>query len=333
MSPRRKKKVRAAVVLRRAGPVPLEPLAELFSRLREVPFEEAVHAIVRNGGLLLRDASPDEAEQFGKILRKMNIPYTLMPADGLPELSTVKRLRRLSVKKEQIEYETTDGEQVTIKRDELLLASLTILSGEDAETPRYVLTLYRKEPFVGYRLSADVADSRRPSANAEMLRTAVVALHESYPRSALNKGIRQLARFGFKGTPQKHLTFRRLNYLESYELWLAYIRYYDINFITGTKRGQRISALGRVRFSLRRKEIGAEQEKEVETKAMESRSRRLKAVEFIPPQKRAAASRRLPDISAVDFLAPLLEETALLKIALIIAFVCLLVWLFVYSLS
>lgn len=331
MSPR-KTRVRAAIVLRRTGPIPLEPFAELYSRLRGVPFEEAAHTIVRNGGILLRDASPYETEEFGRLLRSMRITFSLIPTDSLPELSGVERLERLDVKKERIECDVADGEKLFIEREGLLLASVTALVG-DGETPRYVLTLYSKEPFVGYRISVDVADSKRLSEHAMMFQKAVLNLYRFYPRSALNRGIRQLVRFGFGEEVQRNLTFRRLNYIDFYELWLAYICYYDMKFVTGAKRGRRISALGRVRFRLRHKEVDSEQEKQVEAKAMESRSRRLKAVEPLPPYKRVASPQRLPDVTAVDFLAPLLEETALLKVALIIVFVCLLVGLFIYSLS
>jgi hypothetical protein len=325
--------LRAAIILRRTGPVPLEPLAQLYSECRSVPYDEAIHTVVRNGGILLRDATPQETVKFGSLLKTLGIAYTLMPTENLPELKTIQTLSRIRVEQTHIECETIDGGRILIKPENLLLACVTVLKSEDSTVPRYVLTVYSAEPFAGYRFCADIPDVNNLSERARLLLSAVTNLYDFYPRNALNKGIRQLTRFGFSPTAQEHLAFRRLDYLNSYEIWLSYIRYNDIHQVTGVDKGPGISALGRVRFKLQQKEIDTHQERIVETKAMECRSRRLKAVEPVPPHKRARQSQWLPDISVSELLAPVLEETIMLKAAFIIAIISLVIWLFIYSLA
>ncbi|MCX7702606.1 MAG: hypothetical protein N2234_00665 [Planctomycetota bacterium] len=323
------KKLRAAIILRRTGPLPLEQLAQLYSECRGVPYEEATHIVVRNGGILLRDATPEETVKFGNLLKTLGVAFTLMPAENLPELKSIQTLSRIRVEQTQIEGETLEGGRIQIKSDNLLLASVGVLMSEDSSVPRYVLTVYAMEPFAGYRISADIASVENLSDRARMLLAAVTSLYDFYPRNALNKGVRQLTRFGFSQTAQEHLAFRRLDYLNSYELWLSCIRFNDLNQVGSVERGPGISALGRVRFKLNQKEVDSSQERAVETKAMESRSRRLKAVEAVPPYKRVRQSQWLPDVSASDFLAPVLEENVLLKAAFVVALLSLLVWLII----
>ncbi len=315
-------KTLTALLLRRSGPVPLEKMAETLARLRGWEPEEAPHMVVRSGGVILRDAGPDEVREIGAILRKRHLPFVLIPTDKLPEVTEQSDVDGVEVHPDRITLRRGDAEVVVPQKD-FLLGALCVLSAGAEAAEEWVLSVVTTGPMRVYHKRFRTDEERE-------IRRVITALYDHWPRSQLNRGVRSMARGEDAGTPD--VTFRKTDYLNSYVMWLAYLAYYARHIVGAPRRGLGVSALGRVRFLLERNEVDASVEKKLERRAVESRSRRLRPVGAADTTAVRQRGSRVGVVPEPPALAPLLEESVLLKVAVAAAVVAILIW-FVRTLS
>jgi hypothetical protein len=223
-----------AVVVTKSGPLQLMPIVRLISVLRGADLSETAHHIKADAGIILRDATPEEAEALSEELHCQDVLFVLIPTRELFELARVARLARIRVGPDGMRLMLKDGGKVDTTWKDVLTITCVRLEGESDGThvapARLLLCVFTRQPFICYYLSQNIAGPRRPSGAPyePSLRFERIgrAIFETYPRSSQNKGMRILSNYGLAGK-WPGLTFDRLEEAQAYNYWVALLRAYQ----------------------------------------------------------------------------------------------------------
>ena len=245
-----------AVVITRSGPVQLMPLVRLVSELRGLELPEVAPRLVSSGGIIMRDATGDEAEALSRELHRQDVPFVLIPTWELPEVEEIVQLFRIRVAVGGLRLRRDDGRSLDLKWKDILVTTCVRLEGQAGENEtapaRLIFSVFARKPFACYQLSQNIpADARKSSAASyepkvrfERLGRAV---YESFTRSAQNKGMRILSNYGLAGK-WKGLTFEKIEKVHSYNYWLALLRMHHVEMRGAPKPRFSIPWLRRIEF-------------------------------------------------------------------------------------
>jgi hypothetical protein len=244
-----------AVVVTKSGPVQLMPLARLLSGLRNLELAEAARRLESSSGVILRDATGEEADAVAEELLRQDVPFVLIPAKELPELKELTQLFRVRVAVGGLRLRRADGSHMDTKWNNILAVTCVCLDGrsEEAAAPaRLVLSILTREPFACYQLSENVPQSAvQPAAAAYQPRVRFERLgkeiYEIFTKSLQNKGMRILATYGLKGR-WKGLTFERPEYVQAYNYWIALLSHFKRKHPRSKKTQYTLPWLRRIEF-------------------------------------------------------------------------------------
>ncbi len=245
-----------AVVITKSGPVQLMPLVRLVSALRDMPLSVTARRIESSSGIILRDATPQEAEALSQELLRQDVPLALIPTGKLPEVRETAQLFRVRVGSRGLRLRLDDGRSVDVKWKDVLTVTCVRLEGHiDGETlapARLVLSVFTREPFACYQLSENIPPSAprpakvpyEPKVRFERLGRAI---YETFTRSSQNKGMRILSTYGLRGR-WKDLTFNKTEQIHKYNYWLALLRKHQTSTRRVSKPKFSIPWLRRIEF-------------------------------------------------------------------------------------
>jgi len=244
-----------AVVVTKSGPVQLMPLVRMISDLRGLELSEVAPRLAASSGILLRDATANEAESLAAELHRQDVPYVLIPTRELPEFEEVATLFRIRVGSGGIRIRRANGSHIDLKWNKILTITCVRLEAPvpEGETPaRLILSIITREPFSCYQLVENLPAGRqatssvpyKPSTRFERLGREI---YESFTSSAQNKGMRILSTYGRSGK-WKGLTFDSLEEVGSYNYWVALLRKHQLDLRGTSKPRFSVPWLRRIEF-------------------------------------------------------------------------------------
>jgi hypothetical protein len=241
------------------------PLVRLVADLRGLDLAEVAPRIENSGGIVLRDATPEEAEAISHELNRQDVPFVLIPTKELPEVKEIVPLFRVRMGTTGIRLRLQDGRPVDVKWKDILTVTCVRLErqsdGETLTPARLVVSIFTREPFTCYQLSENIPIGMPRSDEATFepkLRFERVgrAIYETFPHAAQNKGMRILSKYGLGGR-WKGLTFDRVEQVHSYNYWLALLRGHQVEMRGATKPRYSIPWLRRIEFEPEARTVSA----------------------------------------------------------------------------
>ena len=298
-----------AVVLKRGGPVDLDEMSELLGELRGWSREEAARHLLMGAGIVIRDATKSELEKIGAFLKKRRIPYLLLPTRDLPHLAPVA-VQDLDVSESRI---TGRGGEVTVGREDFLVA----VGGWLGEA-RFVVAVVARD---GRTLLCDYSVHRDGAKIVEVAEK----LLSHYAANRVSYGLHRVAREGVAAAAADAVTFPDETSFRAYVMWLATLAVCVEKAVSG-KRKPYVSRLGRVRFRWGERLLDWEGQRRLEEAAVRALARPVVASRPTALSSRREAAKRLTLRIGVD-VAMLLEQAALVRVAVVSAVVAALMWL------
>ena len=297
-----------AVVLKRGGPVDLDEMAELLVELRGWSREESARHLLMGAGILVRDATKGELERIGALLKQRRIPYLLLPTRDLPHLAPVA-VQDLDVGESRIVGR--GGEEVG--KEEFLLA----VGGWLGEA-RFVVAVVARD---GRTLLCDYSVHRD---GAKIVDVAQKLLSHC-PANRVSYGLHRVARERVAAAAADAVTFPDETSFRAYVMWLATLAVCVEKAVSG-KRKPYVSRLGRVRFRWGGRLLEWEGQRRLEEAAVKALARPVVASRHTALSSRREAAKRLTLRIGVD-VAMLLEQAALVRVAVVSAVVAAVMWL------
>ncbi len=244
-----------AVVATKSGPLQLMPLARLLLGLRNIELSEAARRLDHSSGIILRDATGEEADAIAEELVRQDVPFVLIPTNELPEIKELTQLFRVRVAVGGLRLRRVDGSHMDTKWNNILAVTCVRLEGRSEEATalaRLVLSILTREPFACYQLSENIPQAPaqpasaayRPKVRFERLGSEI---YETFTKSLQNKGMRILASYGLKGR-WKGLTFEKIEHVQAYNYWIALLSYFKRKHPRSKKTQYTLPWLRRIEF-------------------------------------------------------------------------------------
>lgn len=325
-----------AIVLTRSGSIEASPLARIISRLRAVPYSSVLRKLVQGSGIIMRDASREEAAEVGAELTRQGLRYILIPTRELLQSTRVTEIKDVKVSEVSLTFITRENEAFAAPWGELFIVTCgcvkrdqsvtryrraefplhSLAQEEEAPAKRLVMTLSLSLGAVSVQLECNIpgeppAEEQQylPKHPFEKIGRVIYQMHT---KQAQNKGMRILSLSGIKGA-WKGLIFPSADQLREYNMWLAALRKYQVN-VVGTKRSKfSILALNQPKFIIEEEMLTAAQLLRI------ARAEREKAVLLPAP---TIAPSPVPDKGGI-----LVERSTLIKVSTIVAIILFVLWI------
>jgi hypothetical protein len=276
-----------AIVLTRSGSVEASPLARIISRLRSIPYADVLRRLRQGSGIIMRDATPDEAKEVGAELTRQGFPYILLPTRELIAPPRVTEVKNVNVSEVSLTFVTRDNEAFTAPWGELFIITCGCVKREEPGTrplyggetgyqfdsftlpkeevsaQRLVITFLLSFGLVSMQLECNLpedscAEEQKPYLPKHPVEKVGRVIYQMHAKQAQNKGMRILSLSGMSGA-WKGLTFESVDQLRQYNMWLAVLRKYQVNIIGIKHSGFSILALVQPKFVVEEEVLAAAQ--------------------------------------------------------------------------
>lgn len=298
-----------AIVLKKGGPVALDEMAEVLGRLRGWNREEAVQHLLLCPGIILRDATTAELEVLGEALKRTKTPYLVLPTPKLPHLHLIPT-HDLTVTEECV---VGRGGEETIRKEEFLIAV-----GGWLDESRFLIAVVSRD---GRVLFCDWNVHRDGEKIVETARK----LLKYHPVNRVSYALHRVAKEEVAVAKTEAVTFPDEGAFRSYVMWLVTLTACAEQTVS-QKRRPYISRLGRVRFRWGNKLLDWDGQRRLEEAAARMYARPVVAERPTPRSARHLSANRLPLNVGLD-VAMLLEQGALVRVAIASAVVAAIMWL------
>jgi hypothetical protein len=330
-----------AIVLTRSGSVESSPLARIISHLRSIPYTSVLRRLIRGSGIIMRDATREEAAEVGAELTRQGFQYILVPTRELIQPPQVREIKNVNVTEVSLTFVTRDSEAFTAPWGELFIVTCGCVKREESATrppfggeigylpgsflqekeevsaQRLIMTFFLSfgltSMWLGCNLPEDASAEEKerylPKHPFEKIGRVIYQMHA---KQAQNKGMRILSLSGMKGA-WRGLTFESVEQLREYNMWLAVLRKYQVNVIGIRHSKFSILSLIQPKFVV---------EEEV-----------LAAAQLL---RRARAEREKASLSAIASAEPsipseprglLVERSTLIRVSAIVMVILLILWI------
>jgi len=283
-------------------------MAALLGELRGWRREEAARHLLMGEGILVRDATKGELQKIVAFLKKRRVPYLLLPTRDLPHLTPVA-VQDLDVGENRVTGR--GGEEVG--KEEFLVA----VGGWLGEA-RYVVAVVARD---GRTLLCDYSIHRDGAKIVDVAQK----LLSHYPANRVSYALHRVAREQVAATATDVVTFHDETSFRAYVMWLATLAVCAEKAVSG-RRKPYVSRLGRVRFRWGGHLLDWEGQRRLEEAAVKALARPVVASRPTAIPTRREAAKRLTFRIGVD-VAMLLEQAALVRVAVVSAVVAAIMWL------